>query len=268
MPNSEAVIRDYLTQLGYDPDIARLYIALYTHGPQNLSQLSRYAGIERTRVYRLLDELTNSNLLETETHYKRHIYKAAPISNLRITISRREQQLKNLSDELEKLEETLPANSLRSPASRIQFYQGPEGIRQMLWNQTKAKTEIFCILHENVQSYTGSAFFERWVRKYNERSIRSKGIIGDDFIASQKQWYAHNRNEMLEFWEARYVPAEVFPITYNQVIYNNVVAHYNWRGTEVFGIELYNSEIALTQRHLFKLLWQKASPVSDDGRPN
>lgn len=265
MIKNEGAIRSYLRELGFTPDIADIYFALHTYGPQTISQVSRNAGIERTRMYRLLDELTASNLVEIETQYKRHIYRAAPITNLRITIARQEQRLRSLQAELDTIEHALPPNALDSPSTRVQFYQGEEGVKQMLWNQTKAKSDSLAILYENIQSYTGEAFFDRWVHECNLRGHRTRGIIGDEFIASQKEWYGTRQNEQLTLWQPRYISKDIFPITHSHITYDDVVAYYNWKSNEIFGIEIYNHQIAIAQRHFFKLLWQQAKPI-DDGR--
>src|SRR5260370_714920 len=127
-----------------------MYLALHAHGPQPISALSRTSGVERTRIYRLIDKLMDSNLVEVETRYKRGVIKAAPVANLQILISQKEQELKGLQDELGLIEQVLARNSLSSPATRVQFYQGPEGVKQMFWNQTKAKSENLSILYENM----------------------------------------------------------------------------------------------------------------------
>jgi hypothetical protein len=252
------VIRTYFAKLGLEAEIADLYLALHAHGPQTISELSRNSGVERTRIYRLIDTLLESNLVEVESHHKRGVIKAAPIANLHILISQKEQELKSLQDELGLIEQVLARNSLSSPATRVQFYQGAEGAKQMFWNQTTAKTPITSILFENMQIKTNSVFFERWVKRCNERNLRFRGIVGDAFLESQKEWYTKHRNERLQHWEQRYVAKDVFPITHSVIVYDSVVAYYNWKDGEVFGIEIYNQEIADTQRQLFEMLWEKS----------
>lgn len=112
-----------------------------------------------------------------------------------------------------------------------------------------------------MQNRTNSTFFERWVRVCNENQIKNRGLIGDHFIETQENWYAKKDNERLEHWEARYVPPEVFAITHSTIIYNDVVAYYNWREGNLFGIEVYNQEIADAQAQFFEMLWRQSRPV-------
>lgn len=259
MTPDKAAIRTYFMKLGLETEIADIYLALHARGPQTISELSRSAGVERTRIYRLIDQLMDSGLIEVESHYKRGVLKAAPIANLRILISKREQELQSLQDELLMVEQVLGRNQLASPATRVQFYHGPEGAKQMLWNETRAKSEIVGIIYEVIQTKTGNKFFERWVERCNQADLRFRGIVGERFQDSYDAWYAAHTNERLAHWDGRYISPDVFPVTHSMFVYDDVTAYFNWKDDEIFGIEIYNREIAAMQRRLFELLWEKAA---------
>jgi sugar-specific transcriptional regulator TrmB len=263
MIDHEPVIRAYFEKLGLEPEVADLYFALYLRGPQTISELARASGVERTRIYRLMEHLRNSGLVEVEVRYKSSLFRAAPISNVRLLVSRKEQELKGLQVELPVVEAALERNSLVSPATRVQFYHGPDGVKQMFWNQTKANSEVLSILYENMQIRTQSVFFERWVRRCNERGMELRSIIGDAFVKSQHSWYAVHDNERLEKWQARYVPESLFTITHGLLLYDDVVGYLNWKDEEVFGVEIHNPDIARSQRRFFELLWDQAQAMPD-----
>ncbi|HEY5667747.1 MAG TPA: helix-turn-helix domain-containing protein [Candidatus Saccharimonadales bacterium] len=156
-----SAVRTYFAKLGLEPEIADLYLALYAHGPQSISSLSRISGVERTRIYRLIDQLLDSNLVELATQNKRGIVKAAPVSNLRILINRREEELKNLTDELELIEQALSHNSLSHGQIRIQLFSTPDGMRHMVANEAQSKDEVVtvakdtysCHVYDDVVAY-------------------------------------------------------------------------------------------------------------------
>jgi len=260
MKENTEFIRDYFAKLGFEAEIASIYLALFTRGAQTVSELARSSGVERTRIYRLADELATSGLVEIETHYKRSVYKAAPIANVQILLAKKEQELKELQAGLAEMKDIFTPETQKN-GTKVQFYRGMEGTKQIFWNETKAETEILVILLENMQSRTNSSFFERWVRRCNERGLKFRGIVNDTFLQSQREWYAHRENEQLENWEARFLPEQEFPITHSTLTYNNVVVHNDWKGDDVFGLEIYNQDIADTQRRYFELLWEKAEPI-------
>lgn len=249
-------VRLYFEKLKLEPEIADLYLALNAHGPMSISELTRKSGVERTRIYRLLDVMADLHLCETEVEYKRSIIKPAPAENLQLLIVRREQELQDLRADLGDIEQIINnQRTLNSPAARVQLYRGDAGLKQMLWNQTKSQTECVSILYETIQIQTKSVFFERWARKCNERNIHFRSVVGDHFLESLESWYATHQNERLEHWAGRRVSDDVFKVTHSMVVYNDVVAYYNWKNGEVFGVEVYNQEVADAQRHFFELVW-------------
>jgi sugar-specific transcriptional regulator TrmB len=254
--NTQA-IRAYFYKLGLSSEIADIYLALHAHGRQTISQLSRNSGVERTRLYRLIDELQDSNLVEIETQYKKRIIAAAPVGNLQILIAKKEQDLRDLRVGLHDLQETLSNRSLHSAATKIQAYRGSEGLKQMYWNQTRSKTENLSVLYENMQIRTNLSFFERWARTCNERGLEFRSIICDNFIQTQQNWYQEHNNERLKNWQSRYIPDGVFAITHSTVIYDDITSYYNWKDGEIFGIEIHNKEIADAQRQFFEMLWMQ-----------
>lgn len=264
MINDTQAVRAYFFKLGLSSEIADIYITLCAYGPQSISELARHSGVERTRIYRLQEELKASNLIEIETQYKRSIFRAAPITNLQILISKKEQEVRELQEELARLHRGLQGASLVSPATRVQVYHGSDGVKQMLWNETKARSESLSILYENMQIRTNTTFFDRWARKCNERKLTFRSIISDNFITTQKEWYKTHTNERLAHWQGRYVPDGVFLITHSTVVYDNITAYYNWKDGEVFGLEVHNQEIADVQRQFFEMLWNLGAPFNDD----
>lgn len=264
------VIRKYFAKLKLEPEIADLYLALQVYGPQTISELSRSAGVERTRIYRLLDTMADLQLCETEAHYKRSVIKSAPADNLQILIAQREQELHELQDELGEVRKAIENSRAMSTAeTRVQFYKGESGLRQMFWNESNSKTENVSILFESMQAHTRKVFFERWVEKCNERNMKFRSIVGDHFLDSLQTWYSAHQNERLDNWEGRYIPPTVLPITHSILVYDDVISYYNWKAGEIFGIEVFNQELADTQRHFFEMLWVQSQSLSrEQAAPN
>lgn len=253
-----SAIRSYFQKLNLDKEIADIYLALHTHGPQSVSALSRNAGVERTRLYRLIDQLLTSHLIEVETHYKRNVIKAAPITNLNILINQKEQELSALKDELGLIQQVLARNTLSSPASRVQFYRGPEGIRQMLWNQLNTKTTILSYSLGILDEPTGNTFMHRWANEFENRGLTRHLIFNDSYIKSWQQ--RKPPGQRIRGMHYNYISPDSFKISHSSDIYDNVTAYYQWKDGELFGIEIYNQEIADTQRQFFAILWPKSKP--------
>lgn len=266
-PMSEDIgpVHEYFAKLGLEPEIANIYLALQAYGPQSLMQLARNAKVERTRLYRLLDTLAGCQLIEVEELYKRKLYKAAPIGNLQGLLTKREQEVRDLQSELQSLEQSYIHQRQYSPLTHVQFYRGIDGVKQMFWNQTRAKGETLSILYENMQSRSNLTFFERWVERCNLQGLAFRSLVGDHFLETQRTWYGKHGNEKLDNWQGRYVPQAILPITHSMVTYDDVVAYYNWKDGETFGLEIYNQEIANGQRHVFESFWVQGGDIPGHG---
>lgn len=253
-------VKKYFQKLGFDDQVAELYLALYAQGPQTISELSRSSGVERTRIYRLLDVLQANNLVEIEIQHKRSIIKPAPIRNLYILITKREQELKELQTELGTVEQLLKDKFSTSPATKVKFYKGPEGVRQMFWNQAQQATASSSILLEPMQALTGERFFERWIIACNKNGFESRTIFGDIFRDDIATRHTEQILPKLQKWQGRHISNTTFKIESSSIIYNDTTGYFNWHEKEIFGIEIINREIAAAQQQLFELLWQRADP--------
>jgi sugar-specific transcriptional regulator TrmB len=265
MLTETSAVRSYFAKLGFESEVADIYLALYAEGPQTISALARSSGVERTKIYRLIDILLESNLIEVETHYKRGIIKAAPISNLHILITQKEQELKSLQDDLELIEQVLSRNSLSNPATRVQFYNGIEGIRQMQWDQTRSKTKVLTMIDEPIGDALGKAFTLRWAEAMNRNAQPLLMVVSPHFKTESRAWYEREKiPEIMDSVTSRVIEPDQFTISHNTDIWDDVVAYYNWKEGELYGIEIYNKDIAATQRVFFEMLWQLAKP----GKPS
>lgn len=252
------VIRTYFAKLGLSQEIADLYAALYTHGPQTISSLSRNSGVERTRIYRLIDQLLESHLIEIESHYKRGILRAAPIANLAILIAQKDQELKSLQDELDIIQQILARNSLDSPATRVQFYQGTEGMRQMRWNMLQAKGDILGYVHRIVDEGTGKPFMSKWAQEFEQRKLTRRSLIGDDFV---KSWHdIRPDGRRIAGHSYHYIEPKLFRIKHTMETYDDVTSYYQWKDGTAYGIEIYSPDIASGQRQLLEILWKQSRP--------
>lgn len=259
MLTDTSAVRTYFGKLGFEPEIADIYLALHAYGPQTISALARNSKVERTKIYRSIDVLLESNLIEVETQSKRGIMKAAPIANIHILLAQKEQDLRSLQDELGLIEQVLARNSLSNPVTRVQFYSGVEGLRQMQWNQTKATGELLSIIDEPLQEALGKAFTLRWAEAMNQNAQPLRMIVSPRFKELNTAWFKREKiGEITQNITSRVIEPDVFAITSNTDIWDDVVAYYNWKDGECYGIEIYNKDIANSQRIFFEMLWQQA----------
>src|SRR5437868_736896 len=89
---------EYLQKLGLDELSAKLYIALSEKGSMSILDASRAIGVERTRVYRLAEQLVQKGLIEEVADYKKQMLQATDIKNLEILVKEYEENSQFLKE--------------------------------------------------------------------------------------------------------------------------------------------------------------------------
>jgi hypothetical protein len=258
---AQQAIRIYFQKLGLELAVADIYIALHGYGPQTISELSRTAKVERTRIYRLIDQLMDSNLVEIETRHKRGIIKAAPIANVRILLNRREEALRNLQDELGLIEQSLARNSLSSGATRLQLYNGPAGIRQLLWKALSATTPLDWYRHRLLEEVTGRQFMVSWEQEFERQARHQRWLTQAGFVAAWQRTSATRATKRLpEQTTCRRLDTGLCRITTTILLYDDTCAYLQWGDGDIIGYELHDHIAAAMQRQLYEHLWQSSQP--------
>lgn len=259
----EALLRSYLFKLGLSVDTAKLYISLIRNGAQSISELSRNSRIERTRVYRTLPELEGAGLVHIRSDGSSQVITANPFDNVQVLLSKKEQEVDDLKRYTPRVAAALRELASNAPKTDVRVYRGAEGIKQMLWNQTKASTELLSVLRRGTQVHTKQKFFDRWVRACNENGLVARSVVPVDFMQSLEQWRGKHEAERLADWTGRFVDEATFKIEHDMIIYDNVVGYFSWDDEDVFGIEIHNQVVASMQRQFFELLWVVAQTRAD-----
>jgi len=259
------VVREYLQTLGIDRDLIEVYIVLCARGPQTISELSRNAGVDRVQLYRMMNRLQATSLVEIESRYKRYIIRPASIDNIRMLLRKKEQELSQLKDALPVIEQALASPCTMSSQTRVHIFKGAEGIRQMLWNQLKASGEIVGYNYSIFEDIAGNNFMNNWVREFETRRLRCRLVFGDEFETTwqanvEKYYGEESTKQRVRGMDYFHLSPEVFKITHSCDVYDGVVAYYHWEGGDIFGAEIHNPRIADSQRQLFELLQKQSRP--------
>ena len=255
-------MRTYFGKLGLSAEIADLYMALQAEGPQTISELARNSGVERTRIYRLVEQLGDSGLIETETRGQRTLLKPAPIAGLRTLIARKELELRSLHDELDLISQAMSSTQLSSPVLRTQYFAGKSGAQQMLQHEIVAGLPVVGMSTRLLQDAVGGTFLRQIQAQYAERPYRIQLLCNDTKLAPKLQREctpANARAAGVQKSDVQYITVETFKITQMWRVCGDTFALWQWHAGNFFGTELHSAELAETQRQFFTTLWDRAN---------
>ncbi len=261
MLNNKNTILLNLKRLGLTPDEAKVYMCLLDEPMKHLT-IARRTGVNRTKVYRIADELTKRGLVTQETNDEgRQLVAADPI-NLEITLTTNEEKLKT---QRQILQQTLPTlKTLYSEGDQpktddfvVNSYEGADGFKQMLWNELKTNNEILIFGYGTIEDLIDEP---RWAERHREKTMEAGYTIREILNQGGKQEdFTKNTDFITQIYNKRYIDPKVLPLNHQMCVYNNTVAIYNWRNDQKVGTEILNKTFADTQRAVFENYWHIAT---------
>lgn len=253
-----------LRQLGLSDLEATLYIYLSENIPSSALDLSRSLVIPRTSVYDTLTRLSEKGLVERVIVSKSTLYKASPISRFDSIISGEKEKITAMTNSLRLLQTQLKPRVGELKSTEVRYYQGAEGMRQMIWNCLRAKKEIVGYSVFGRVEVVGTKFYDHFVKEFASRSLGDRVIASPtkrtmDYIFKDVKPGFHQ----LSFQNIRCLEEEDLYIAGDTMIYNNIYAVSYWHGNEVVGVEIENPDFVKHELSIFELLWKTAKPISN-----
>lgn len=251
-------INTFLLQLGLNNDEVVLFESLVEKGSQTILQLSRNTQINRTKVYRILEEMKRCGLVEDVVDENRWLAKAIDLAQLDLLVRDAELKARALREAFPLVSHLISSSrETHQPGTRVVFHRGVDGIKQMVWNTLAAKTEVVGYTYRRLDEIVGDKFSREWHEEWIRRDLKMRDIYSDEYLKSFKKNRPETNN--LRHFESRYISSKIVNINHQMDIYEDTVAYYNWYEGEVFGVEINNKKIATMQRQLFEITWKISS---------
>lgn len=245
-----------LTQFGLQEEDAQIYIYLLKNGPSAALRISRDLHISRTKVYRKLDNLLSKKLVVQNLRDRGFEFEAEHPKNLALLVEEKKREVIGLdliySDTVSELL-SLPSVDLQ--AGNIKYYKGISGLEQVTWNSLKATKEL-CIyeMFQDMSKFLSKEFAEDFRKECVQRRIHTQQLTN---LTATKP-YTKVSAYVEKYWELRHINPKTLKISYEVLIYNDVVAQYSMRGKDIFCVEIHDRRLAGMQRDIFKFVWANA----------
>jgi DNA-binding MarR family transcriptional regulator len=247
-----------LQALELSPDEAKVYLELLCEPGTHL-RLSHITGINRTKIYRLIENLEKKSLVSRRTDDRGTFLIASDPATLEIAIVNQETKLKQQRVALSQLVPQL--NILiknDTKAFVVRTYEGEEGLKHMCWHQLKTKGELLFLGGQTIEDLISN---RRWAEKYRalfaEAGYPIRGIINHDI---DPPTFTENQDYM-KLYSYRKILSKLINFNEQITIYNNTVAVYHWRENQKVGIEIISKTYITMMRQMFEHFWAIAEKV-------
>ncbi len=259
MNNKDTLLLN-LKKLGLSPDECKVYLSLLDSSKSHL-ELARKTGVNRTKIYRIADDLTKRGLITVEQDDLGKRLAANSPSNLEIALTTAEEKL-NLQRQL--LDIVMPdlqdlfasADTKHAHDFVVNTYEGVDGFKQMLWNELKTEGELLAFGDGTLQGLVDD---ERWAEKHRTKTVEAGYTLREILNPKSKPANFTKNTEFIDkVFNKRIISRDILPLNHQLIIYNDTVAVYNWREGKKVGVEIVNPAFAAMQRAIFEHYWQLA----------
>lgn len=243
-----------LQLLGLTRDEARVYLALLELGGSYVSAIAKKAKVHRVNCYKILDSLAEKGLVSSVTRNNVKHYRIEDPE----TLVRIQREKTKHAEKL--LPELLSITNALAYKPKIQYYEGLEGIKNILEDTLTTRDEMLCYTD---LSQVAGVFTEDFIRDYIQRKVdagiksRMLSPYSDDALKYLDTYYPNDFDRNLV--EILYINPNQFQFEYNVDIYEDKVALVSLNPNEQIGFIIQSALYAKTQRAMFQLAWLGAT---------
>lgn len=239
-----------LEQLGLDEKEAKTYLAILELGSSTIKPIADRAGLKRTSLYNFIDHLVELGLIaQTDIRGRTH-YQALPPSRL---VDLQRERLSSLESALPQF---MSIFNVAGDKPRISYYEGPEQIKQLLWEETRCNQELLGIWSgQDVDDLVGNRELARIDKARIAAGIKIR-VVRTRHKDQPFQEFGGGPGNLREL---RYAPPTV-EFSTSLSIYDTGKVSFVTSRKESFGILIESQEIYQMMKLLFEGLWVQSQP--------
>lgn len=247
----ELAFSEQLRQAGLTPHQAALYEALLKGGAQTARKATLEAAVPRTLGYAVLEQLIELGLVKKDDSPVAKYAAAHP----NLLQERIESAAKSAERAALALKSALPdlasAFNLATGRPGVQFFEGAQGIKQVLDDSLTAKTEVCAYIdNESIAKYIPEQNRE-YVAARKRLNIKRKNIATD---TQENRFAIEGFLPGLTEW--RLVPWPATPINTIVQIYDNKVSYFTLGSDHLIGVIITDPFIYEFHKRQFDYLWE------------
>jgi sugar-specific transcriptional regulator TrmB len=243
-----------LIQAGLSEEQSQTYQALLDKGPQRASDLSKWTGIKRGLIYKVLEQLESIGLVSKKGGPGTvAVFSPSHPSLLLTNIERKEKEIA--------LNKEMLASSIGSLSSKynliigkpnVQFFEGEDGVAKVANDSIYSKSEILSYIDNEAVNKYMSDLNKKYVSERKNLNLKKKMLAVDSAYIRE-----HVKDMDKNTTEVRVLPkSEAFGTVMQ--IYDDKISYVTVSDNKKIGVIIEDPDIAKMHKIIFQTAWEKA----------
>lgn len=238
-----------LIAIGFEEKEARIYLSLLELGSASILAIAKASGVNRASIYYIIDKMKQKGIVSHVEKTGGDVY--MPISP-EILLAQGKKHLRDFEAIVPELHGMINRTGQRP---RVRFYEGLEAVKKLYEDTLNARGEILNYANsQGVRDYWPEYDIE-YVAQRVAAGLHLRGIAPDD--ETGRRVHADDRKCLRQI---RLIDRKKLNFTNEINIYNNKISMISF-GQQIFGVIIESQAMADTQRSIFEMAWQFASPA-------
>ena len=242
-----------LQEFGLSDKETRVYLALLEFETSAIQEIAKYAGVNRSSTYVVLESLLRKGLVSTSEGGKKYL--VSPPDTLLRQAEHASQKSKEIQERIREILPTLKAwHRENRHRPRVQVFEGKEGMKLVYEDALSSKKGSLIRAFSQPKAWEGleEGYFSYLKNKRIAQGIHLKAIYPYE-IQTRGDFTSIDKKRLAEF---RFLPRGVAKFSSDFRIYEDKIALTSYE--DRFGIVIENKEITDMIKFLFDLAWEKA----------
>ena len=247
-----------LIDAGLSEDQALAYQALIEKGPMKAGALASWLGIKRGLTYKVLEQLEAMGLISKKGG-KGTVATFFPLhpSALKDLVDRKEKELELTKKTVDSVIGNLSSKfNLLSGKPNVQFYEGEEGVKKVVFDTVNSKTEILSFADNEAVNKLYPKLNEEYLPLRKQNKVKKRLISKDS--AYIRELAKKDDPEVTE----RRVLKDDFAFATVMQIYDGKVSYVNLDPGRAIGVIIEDASIYSMHRTLFEIIWKNSQAIS------
>ncbi len=256
-----SAITDSLVKAGFEPSVAEIYTILVESGELSVGHIVEKSKLSRAGAYDALNLLLAQGYLEYRKEGRNAFYKAVHPDKLFGLIEERKRESALLEDEMKNAIKSLTgAYNLSQNKPGVRFFEGIEGVREVIFDSLQAEGEILTFLDVGATQKYIEDINRDYVKERVRLGIRKRQIAPD---TSETRARYQKYSPLLE---VKLIPPDIQPFQTSIQIYNDTISFSTLNDKKMIGVIIEDKQIVLAHRSLFEYIW-KTLPSFSNPKP-